>query len=189
LGLRLLAGLAGLTLCTFTTLLTTRLLGAWLTWPAFTTLLAWLTWPSLTLLSTALLSCRRGAWLAGLTWPSLTLLSTSLLAGLAGLTWPAFTTLLLAWLAWPSLTTLLAVATWTAITTAITTFFAWRKSLLCSSFRQGIARFTTLSGENIASVNPHFDANDTKGCMSLSLTIVNISTQSLQRNFSFYLFL
>jgi len=61
--------------------------------------------------------------------------------------------------------------------------------LLGSNFGLRLASFTALGGENIASVNPDFDANDPKGRMSLSLTIVNIRTQSLQRNFSFHFFL
>jgi hypothetical protein len=51
-----------------------------------------------------------------------------------------------------------------------------------------IKPLTALARENIPTINPDFDTNNTKSRMRFGTVIIDIGTQSLQRNFALYLF-
>jgi hypothetical protein len=53
----------------------------------------------------------------------------------------------------------------------------------------GLANLTPFIGQDIAFIDPDFDANHTKGCMSLGQSVIDIGSQSMQGNFSLDLFL
>jgi len=52
-----------------------------------------------------------------------------------------------------------------------------------------IKPLTALVWENVSTINPDFDTNHTKSRMRFGTVIIDIGTQSLQRNFALYLFL
>jgi hypothetical protein len=52
-----------------------------------------------------------------------------------------------------------------------------------------IKPLTALARKNISKINPDLDTNNTKSRMGFSTVIIDIGTQSLQRNFALYLFL
>jgi hypothetical protein len=52
-----------------------------------------------------------------------------------------------------------------------------------------LARFAAFTGKYIALINPHLDADYTKGCMCFCQPVVNIRTQGMQGYLPLYLFL
>src|SRR6266568_9649788 len=66
----------------------------------------------------------------------------------------------------------------TVATTALAglTLAGWKRTRLCSQLLLYLARLATFGRQNIAFVNPYFDADDTEGCTRHCQAIVNIGT-------------
>ena len=87
-----------------------------------------------------------------------------------------------------SLATTTATITTTAIITAISVATLTGYDWLCN-LGLSIKCLTALAWENISTINPDLDTNNAKSCMRFGTVIIDIGTQSLQRNFALYLFL
>jgi len=88
-----------------------------------------------------------------------------------------------------TLTTFTAFTTAATITTAAISALAWGKWRLHGSFLLSFNRLAAFTRQNIALINPYFDADDTKGSMGLCQPIIDIGSQGVQGDLPLNLFL